>query len=1331
MRTIHLLVMCFALALYGWTIPRTVFPVPEKRSMDAKAIADAAPYLELSPEKYMELVPKEGPAPVILDTEEQSSAYNSTICPFCGKTGKWLKYDLVADPDHAYCAQSGKDIMSFPVDGKDTFTDYNGRSYERAYFITPYVKPIKPKTGDVKVYPENYFARERIEALLGIYYGGALMPLARAYYATGDEKYAERAIAILYGFAQVMKGYPWTVHSSAKPQPREKLLECAERHDSGFHGWLGPARLAAAESNFRNPHEAMYFSNICNAYMMLEPSQSWNGRKEYVLENLIREGSIHFRAYGAKQCVFNAIGMYAPALFCFGVVLQDAYFYDGFIKIMDDFLYNENFHDGISTEGSVGYSSMVGGMWNQFERAGLKQNQEYMASHPFLNYAGKTRTRGTMLRGGAANYGDNHQDQYIIARETPKAPIPGEEYGGFGVSIVRAGGVDKRLELVFQHDRVTGHSHDDMLGMQLFYRGIPMLEHFGDTRDTKDLNDKVPDYERFKALKYPAPIVTSDARPRGFCLQDVNTPLTKNTILVDDYWESNAWYTAYRGGTGADHRASFGNLIARTGRMPEEAFQFVEAEGVDKNSKDYQGMRLYRRAFAVITRPDGTPYVVDFFAVDGGHRHTLLFHSRGNEISSTLGKGKDYAHLEDIPGVPDGEHGDIVGNFRIRAGNVLFPGKVLNNVNYGAQVRNSWHHSWEFDYAAWASKTNPPEANMLVKPHVISIHGLITNNDSKALRADGHFPQTITEYFNGNKRQYRFQFENAAHYAGILAQSRSRLQECYVNCIECHQNDEPAQFKAIRALAVDGGKSLKRAVEISFADGTKDIVFWQPFQARSTWDAEAFGSDARSGVIRLDERGRVVYCAMAGGTYLQWHRNEMLKGQGTLTGRIADIQGDITGHPEKSVLVLEGAEGWPEGTALKGRTLIAGYNRGHRRDAYSIDRIEHQGKLTYVYLECAPFFRDHSGKVLGFDGLYRQNQFSGTGTAKGGETRYLEGSQVLFPQLGKSYVLDSVAGQVYTIKENVNLTMEGIKPEMQFFIEPDWKGVLVEVATSSSMKRKFEAARKERRLSPQAKLLPGFIEKPDDNTLWLAYGRDVKTAETHSKYVWGIAKDVKLSCGKNDELVFEGSGSMGTYVPMGPGYPVMCIDVATATRLGGGYHAISFNFGAGGLPVFGTVGKILPGMYCIPFTKTPENNKDAYIRMDAYNANVVFNGVRLVKTNPCAVSFGKDMLKKGGTATLHFTLVQPADIVECRLYQTYTMQELQVAPGVKRLYAKPVEGTGNRQWIVEFPYNGFNNRIAGKHDGTLKPLSVAVEVLAETKDDSRTYIVFNDIPIEL
>ena len=107
MKTIHFLAMCVALALYGWTIPRTVFPVPEKRSMDAKAIAEAAPYLALSPEKYIELVPKEGPAPVILDTEEQSSAYNSTICPFCGK----IQARILIKAEHNFPLKSAGGIV--------------------------------------------------------------------------------------------------------------------------------------------------------------------------------------------------------------------------------------------------------------------------------------------------------------------------------------------------------------------------------------------------------------------------------------------------------------------------------------------------------------------------------------------------------------------------------------------------------------------------------------------------------------------------------------------------------------------------------------------------------------------------------------------------------------------------------------------------------------------------------------------------------------------------------------------------------------------------------------------------------------------------------------------------------------------------------------------------------------------------------------------------------------------------------------------------------------------------------------------------------------------
>ena len=1050
MKKFLLLSICTAsFALSADTIPETLYPTPAKRSMDQAVIDRAKPYLKLSPEKYESLVPQESPAPVLTEASSFGSSYNSSICPFCGKTGQWFKYDIINDPDRIYCAYTGKEFRTFATPHTENLTDYRGKKYTRKYFITKHVKNRSNPKQPVKVYPENYFARERIKALLGTWSGGALSNLASAYYATGDEEYAKRAIAILYGFAKALPGYPWTAHSKVVPQPKSELLAKAKIHDAGYHGWLGPARIAAAESNFRNPMESVYFTNFCKAWMQLADSKSWNGRKDFIKKNLFEEGRIHFYAYGAKQCVGNGIGMYAPGLVHLGIVLKDQYLYDGFIKIMLDFLYNENYYDGMSTEGSPAYTGMVGGMWNLFRVSGLVDDKAFMAKHPIIALMGKSIARVSLHRGGNAPYGDDHPSQYWINKPTPKTVTPGEELGGFGISILRGGAADKRMELFFHHDRAEGHSHDDMLGIQLFYRGIPMLEHFGDTRDTKDLNAQIPEAEFFKKLKYPYPIVTKDTRKRGFALQDMTTALTKNVVMINEYWSHNGNYTAYRGGY-PDQRAPYGNLMARTGRVPENVFQFVEADGQDSFSKNFQGIALYRRALAMVTRPDGTPYVVDFFAVNGGQRHLFLLHSRGKEIKSTLSRGKKYDHLESIP------DGDIANDLKMKAGSVFLPGRVLNNVELGGMIKDSWNHAWLFDYTAWAPKTTRLADVLKVDPHVFAVYGLVNGKGGtiRAIRADGHYPVTIRETVNGKKKSYRFQFENAVHYAGLRAERRETMAKCYVQCYSSYSTKEKPLIAAVNKLECDTkNKTFKNAVEINFPDGSKDIVVWQPFSEMTSWDGELFKTDARAALIRINERGKVKYVSMSGGTKLIWlGRTFINDGKGTLSARLKRIIGDISGDYGKSILVLNNAADWPAGTALKGQTIIVGFCRGDRREAYTIDKIEHKGNETWVYLENYPFFIDHRGEVthkLSDPG----NCFWGSGTGKGGmATRYLSGSKVVFPDLKKYFTLDRPFGynggsNNWMLKEKVNLAVEGVKVGTRFEIHPDYQDAIVEVMT--------------------------------------------------------------------------------------------------------------------------------------------------------------------------------------------------------------------------------------------------------------------------------------------
>lgn len=991
-------------------------------------------YLKYSPERYREMVPRHVAAPVALEAAPfATSGNNDRTCPFCGKNGNRFAYDFLANPDGMSCAVTGKDILSF-ADGKDSFTDWDGVTYARTFYNSPYLK--------CKVYPENLLAQARITALLGRFSGGALPLLAEGYAETKDEAYAERAIAILEGFADVFPSWPWTGHSATKPLTRAKMDACIARHESGYHGWQGPTRLAAGVVTFPNPEEAIYFTNLVRAYRKLENSPSWRGRKEKVIERLFREGARHFHAYGAKQCVYNAIGMYAPALYELGSVLDDRYLLDGFHRIMEDFLYNENYYDGLSTEGSPDYAGMVSGMWSVFANTGLSSNAAYVARHPFLRHAGRTRARLAVSRGAMPALGDQHVKQYEIVRPAPRETKVGEEFGGWGLSVVRAGSADRRMEIYFSHDRCAGHNHDDMLGLQFFYRGVPMLEQFGDTRGTLDLDDKVPNAEEIAKFAYPAPFVRKDARPRGFSLQDMTTGLTKNLVLVDDYWAGNGWYAAYRGGQGVSRCAPYGRLNVRTGRSPEAPFQFVEAEGVDMNTKSYQGVDVYRRSLCAVTRPDGTPYLVDLFSVAGGHRHLLLLHSRGKEILSTLGHGRTYAHLEDLPSEP------VAESFIFSAGSVLFPSNVFNNVDLGGPVKGSWRHSWEFDYLGWASKTHPPKEENRIGPQVLSVHGFLSPlNDARALRADGHYPLTIEERLGkGGNVKTRFQFENAVHYAGLRSESRMTLKDTYVQVYSCRSADEPETFAAVARLpADDGGLFRSAAVALRFPDGSADVVIWQDAAHRSSWKGGRIVTDARAALVRLGADGRPVGGWIVGGTTLEY-------GGHPVVVQPCGVRRAKVEKADQGRIVLAGADGWPTGEAWRGRTVCVDFG-GNRREAYQIERIERDGGRTAVVLEGAPFFFDHRGTVTAMRSgqITRANQFVGTKVQKGGQCRrYLAGSRIEFPAIGLSATLAATCCEVLTearfeVAGVPDLEAAGVKTGMDFIIAPNLEGAVAEV----------------------------------------------------------------------------------------------------------------------------------------------------------------------------------------------------------------------------------------------------------------------------------------------
>ena len=163
-------------------------------------------------------------------------------------------------------------------------------------------------------------------------------------------------------------------------------------------------------------------------------------------------------------------------------------------------------------------------------------------------------------------------------------PMPSCLHWGMGHAILGTGRRDTGVQAHLQFSGGYGHQHADTLSLILIGRGRELLSDIGYTHTVM--------------------------RPYA-C-----GSLAHNLVVVD----------------GGDQRVSGikppadGALIAsiRLGK----AVQYVEARGEGA----YPDVcRLYRRALAVVTTPDGRAYVLDVFRVAGGQRHEWILHGSADE----------------------------------------------------------------------------------------------------------------------------------------------------------------------------------------------------------------------------------------------------------------------------------------------------------------------------------------------------------------------------------------------------------------------------------------------------------------------------------------------------------------------------------------------------------------------------------------------------------------------------------------------------------------------------------------------------------------------------
>lgn len=257
-----------------------------------------------------------------------------------------------------------------------------------------------------------------------------------------------------------------------------------------------------------------------------------------------------------------------------------------------------------------------------------------------------------------------------------------------------------------------------------------------------------------------------------------------------------------------------------------------------------------------------------------------------------------------------------------------------------------------------------------------------------------------------------------------------------------------------------------------------------------------------------------------------------------------------------------------------------------------------------------------------------------------------------------------------------------------------------------------------------ATLSAEIVKNPDPNTLWIENGKNIKSAPRHGNLRWGTGGKIKVTA-LDKGFKFGPGGTVGIYIPVSKQYPWFCAKVRSVERIGNTYHSLSMNLNLD-IGVYSVVSKIPRATYCINLADSRKLKDKAflnYMRMDIHSGNITFDSIGMFKEPFCVVSLGNAPIKKGTKVKVTIKTQKPAEMVQLKFYKSYTMPAINVIPNVKRYLAKPVAGKGNKEWIFEFPYNGFKG-VDGKKG------SIAIEALVETKEDMESYIFFNQVPFE-
>ena len=218
-------------------------------------------------------------------------------------------------------------------------------------------------------------------------------------------------------------------------------------------------------------------------------------------------------------------------------------------------------------------------------------------------------------------------------------------------------------------------------------------------------------------------------------------------------------------------------------------------------------------------------------------------------------------------------------------------------------------------------------------------------------------------------------------------------------------------------------------------------------------------------------------------------------------------------------------------------------------------------------------------------------------------------------------------------------------------------------------------------------------QNPDENTLWIEDGKEIKTGPGSGDYWNDAIKFTPLPDGGFSMEAFGKADATGRYLPMSLNYPYVVFEISQVEKRPGyvGFglpHLIGRNCSAVGISI---ASQPQTGIFAV---NAFENGKLAdaisYFRININNCKLNFKYLKCVKVPEAYIEMlPKETLKIGDKVTFKVHLAKPAEDVSLRFFFGYTMPEIRIN-GEQSLQLKPENPDDPKIWTGTIDYKSID-----------------------------------------